>query len=158
MYTDILPNAHGVKNELLSADLARIKKSTVKLSALAAPLKGVVSGIRFMGVTHALPGPAMTKPFSHVAIGGGAFGLGNHPLGVPPQHRTIAAGLGGYAARPSTTSPAAEVADVPECRPGRHDGSQDRALYSVAVRNQRNAALQQQQLANAGVSSGGGNV
>ncbi|CAB1100040.1 unnamed protein product [Ectocarpus sp. CCAP 1310/34] len=114
-----------------------LRSSTVKLSALAAPLEGVVSGIRSMGVTHALPGPAMTKPFSHVAIGGGAFGLGNHPLGVPPQHRTIAAGLGGYAARPSTTSPAAEVAHVPECRPGRHDGSQGRALYSVAVRSDR---------------------
>lgn len=47
-----------------------------------------------MGVTHALPGPAMTNPLSYVAIGGGAFGLGNHPLGVPPQHPTIAAGLG----------------------------------------------------------------
>lgn len=72
MFTNLLPNTHGVSNDLFSADVARIRKSLDR---------GQVAGIgATMGTAHGLPD--MQAQFPTIGPGGGAFGI--NPSPVPP--------------------------------------------------------------------------
>ncbi|CAM9899578.1 unnamed protein product [Ectocarpus sp. 8 AP-2014] len=161
MFTNRLPNAHGVANDLFSADVARIRKSLggVHLSGMGAAM-GLAQG-------H----PVMPGSFPALFPGGSAFGIQR-----PPVSTTIAALPGvtqegpRQSRRPGRSSAASSFAQgavghYTPGPPGRSVGGRGRGArggltgapphgtmsasqlqMAVDVRNQRNQALQQQQL------------
>lgn len=184
MFTALLRKAHGVINELHSADLVQVRQ----LSGIPSGSSGIGNALA-MGPTPTFMGQAVTHPFPQVAVGSGALGFGAQPFGMMQQPPPMAAGLGTAprAPRPSRRQPRVQMTPAaaqptgpgagagyytpgPAGRAGGGRGrvagqgvagtppagmSQSHYTMMKQVRDARNVALQQQQLANPGVPTGG---